>query len=204
MKAKLIAALLTAALVAPAAAANVSKTYSYFSVGGSTLEDIQRQLDARGPEVRTDGHRHAGAVQMTFVSRVSYQNSTNGCSIAAASVTVRAKIILPHWHGARPTDPGVRLVWDTLSSDIKRHEETHVMIAKNHARTLEQSLLAIRRQPDCEAAVAKAIKVTEKVLAKHNAAQAEFDRIEGVTWESRMTRLLQYRIKLMSQGKKAG
>jgi predicted secreted Zn-dependent protease len=203
MKAKLIAALLMAGLIAPAGAANVAKTYSYFPVGGSTMEEIQKQLDTRGPEVRSDSRRHAGAVQMTFVSHVTYQNSANGCGIPAASVTVKAKIILPHWRGARPADPGVRLVWDTLSSDIKRHEETHVMIAKNHARMLEQALLAIRRQPDCQSAKAKVDEATRKVLAKHNAAQAEFDRIEGVTWESRMVRLLQYRMQLMTPAKKS-
>jgi predicted secreted Zn-dependent protease len=204
MKANLIVALLAAGVFSPASAANVAKTYSYFPVGGSTLKDIQKQLDTRGPEVRADNHRHPGAVQLIFVSRISYQNSRRGCAIAAATVTVKAKIILPHWRGRRPADPGVRLVWDTLSADIKRHEETHVMIAKNHAWMLEQALLAIRRQPDCEAAVTQAMKVTEKVLAKHNAAQAEFDRIEGVTWESRMVRLLRYRIELMAGSQKPG
>ena len=35
-----------------------------------------------------------------------------------------------------------RAIWDTLSADIKRHEETHVKTAKNHAWELEVVLEA--------------------------------------------------------------
>src|SRR5262245_10918426 len=139
MRSMLIAAALTAALVCPVRAASVAKTYSYFSIGGATLEEIQNQLDIRGPKVKTTGRRHPGATQMEFTSRIAYGKGTNGCSIARASVTVKAKVILPRWTRPRRADEDVRLVWDTLSSDIKRHEESHVIIAKNHARELEQA-----------------------------------------------------------------
>jgi predicted secreted Zn-dependent protease len=198
MKSSLIAALLTAALTLPAGAATVAKTYSYFSIGGSTLDAIQRELDLRGPHVNSTGHRHPGATQMQFVSRIGYQNTNRGCRIASANVTLKAKIILPSWRRPRAADADVRLVWDTLSSDIKRHEEQHVIIAKNHARMLEQALMAIPRQSDCKAAQAKAAQATQKVLAKHDVAQAEFDRVEGINFERRIISLLRYRLQQMA------
>ena len=140
---------------------------------------------------------------MAFASRVSYQ-SAKGCSVASALVTVHARIILPYWRRPRAATPEVRLVWETLSADVKRHEESHDIIAKNHARLLEQALLAIPRQRDCDAALAKAAKVTAKVLAKHDAAQAEFDRIEGINFDSRMMRLLHYRMERLANGQKPG
>ena len=147
MKAKLVAVLLAAGMISPAGAANVAKTYSYYSIGGATLDAILKQLDKRGPKVGITGHRHPGAMQTVFASRVSYQKSAKGCSVASALVTVNARIILPYWRRPRAATPEVRLVWETLSADIKRHEESHVIIAKNHARLLEQALLAIPRQP---------------------------------------------------------
>jgi predicted secreted Zn-dependent protease len=204
MNSKLIAAVLMAVLISPAGAANVAKTYSYFSIGGSTLDAIQKQLDSRGPEVKTTGHRHPGATQMEFVSRIGYQKGANGCSIATASVTVKAKIILPHWRRPHNADGDVRLVWDTLSADIKRHEESHVIIAKNHARMLEQALLAVPRQADCKATQAKAALATQKVLAKHDAAQVEFDRVEGINFERRIVRLLRYRLERVASGELRG
>ena len=199
MKSRLIAGLLMAAMISPAGAANVAKTYSYFSIGGSTLDAIQKELDLRGPHVNSTGHRHPGATQMEFVSRIGYQKSDRGCSIASANVTLKAKIILPNWRRPRAADADVRLVWDTLASDIKRHEEQHVIIAKNHARMLEQALLAVRPQSDCKAAQAKAAQATQKVLAKHDAAQAEFDRVEGINFERRIIGLLRYRMQQMAK-----
>lgn len=200
IRSKLLAALFLAALVSDAHAASVAKTYSYFSIGGSTLEEIQNELDIRGPKVKTTGRRHPGATQMEFVSRVGYAKAANGCTINQASVTVKAKIILPRWRRPARADSDVRLVWDTLSQDIKRHEESHVVIAKNHARELELALRKIPRQPDCKAAQKKAYEATQKVLARHDRAQVEFDRIEGINFERRIVRLLRYRMERMGYG----
>ena len=51
---------------------------------------------------------------------------------------------------------GEILVWDTLASDIKRHEESHVSIAKAHAREMEQAVLALPRGASCAAVGEKA------------------------------------------------
>lgn len=204
MKSKLIIALLVAGLVAPANAASVAKTYSYFSVGGKTLEEIQDELDLRGPKVKTTGRRHPGATQMEFTTRVGYAKSDRGCAVVKASVTVKAKIILPRWKRPRGAENDVRLVWDTLASDIKRHEESHVSIAKNHARALEEALLKVGRQKDCDTAQAKARAVTQKILARHDRAQVEFDRAEGANFERRIIRLLRYRMERIANGQLPG
>ena len=204
MKSGLLTTLLVATLAWPASAATVAKTYSYFSIGGSTLEEIQRQLDMRGPKVKTTGHRHPGATQMEFTSRVAYAPTRNSCKVAKAAVTVKAKIILPRWRRSGRAEADVTLIWDTLASDIKRHEESHVVIAKNHARELEQALLAIGKQPDCKTAQARAKDVSQKILARHDRAQVEFDRVEGINFERRIIRLLHYRMQRIANGQLPG
>lgn len=205
MKSKLILALLIAAgLTLPAGAASVAKTYSYFSIGGSTLEQIQNELDIRGPKVKTTGRRHPGATQMEFTSRIGYAKDDRGCAIVKATVTVKARIILPRWRRPGGAEQDVRLIWDTLASDIKRHEESHVSIAKNHARALEQALMKIGRQPDCKATQARAAETTQKILARHDRAQVEFDRAEGVNFERRIVRLLRYRMQRIANGQLPG
>lgn len=195
---RVLAGFALAFLLCPAAeAATVSKTYSYFSIGGSTLEEIEAQLASRGPQVKTSGQRHPGATQMEFTTRVGYARDDRGCSVASAAVAVKAKVILPRWKRSRRADNDVRLIWDTLAADIKRHEESHIVIAKNHARDLEQSIKAIGRQPSCERAAALAKERTDRILAQHDRAQAEFDRVEGMNFESRLIRLLRYRLERM-------
>src|SRR5262245_4857197 len=193
------AILAIAGLSLPAGAASLSKTYSYFPVGGKTLEEIETELARRGPQLKGNGLRHPGAAQLEFTTRITYAAGNNGCEVVKASVDVQAKIILPRWRQRAKSDRDTRLVWDTLSADVKRHEETHVMIAKNHARALEQALMVLGRQRDCRVAAAKASATTKRLLALHEGAQKEFDRVEGMTFDSRITRLLRYRMERIEE-----
>ena len=177
-----------------ASAATLSKTYRYFFIGGVTLPEIEQQLYARGPRLDSTGQRHPGATRMEFRTRVSYAQDGRRCRIARVSVTVNATITLPKWRTRHRADEDVRLIWDTLARDIKRHEESHLNIAKNHARQLEETLKTLPWRRDCEVLAADAARTAERVLAEHDAAQARFDRIEAVNFESRMERLLRYRL----------
>lgn len=186
------------ALVAGAtavAAQSVAKSYSYFSIGGRTLDEIDKELSARGPKVGGAGKRHPGATRMRFSSNVTYASSNRGCTIDKAVVSVDATIILPRWGQRKRADGDTRLIWDTLSADIKRHEESHVQIARRHARELEQALRGLGRRSDCEALKRDAAALSARVLAAHDRAQERFDRIEGINFENRMMRLLSYRLQ---------
>ncbi|TIW72284.1 MAG: DUF922 domain-containing protein [Mesorhizobium sp.] len=184
----------------PAGAANLVKTYSYFAIGGRTLDDIETQLSKHGPQVKSTGSRHPGATQMAFTTRVSYAESSGSCRVADAIVTVRVKVILPEWRSSRKADADVKLFWNTLSADIKRHEERHVEIAKNHARQLEDALKASYPQKTCAEVKARAVQITAAELARHDQDQVRFDRVESVNFESRILRLLRYRLERIETG----
>lgn len=190
-----------AAAALPAHAASLSKTYRYYSIGGETLDEIESELGKRGPNVRSSGKRHPGATQMEFVTRLGYSETKGFCRIVQADVTVRINMILPRWRRPAKAKQDVRLIWDTLSADIKRHEESHVVIAKNHAMEIERALKAMGRQRDCQQAAAKAKQIASGILAKHDRAQQQFDRVEGINFESRIMRLLQYRLEQIDAGR---
>ena len=184
----------------PAQSASLSKTYSYFSIGGRNLDEIQTELDRRGPKLNSTGRRHPGATEMEFNTKIQYGESNGRCRVINAEVSVRAKVILPRWRSRRRSDSETQLVWDTLAADIKRHEESHVIIAKNHARELENALKKLYPERNCEVTAAKAKSTTDRIMAKHDAAQAKFDRIEGINFERRILRLLNYRIERAAKG----
>jgi predicted secreted Zn-dependent protease len=178
-----------------AGAASVSKSYSYFSVGGATIAEIEAELSRRGPHVESTGKRHPGATTMQFKTKLGFAEGRGRCRIASADVSVRARVTLPSWKRPRKAENATRLIWDTLAADIKRHEESHIGIAKNAARDMETSMLALGSFPDCRAAGARAQDVFQKRLARHDEEQSRFDRIEGKNFESRIMRLLQYRLE---------
>ncbi|MEO3385741.1 DUF922 domain-containing protein [Mesorhizobium sp. CAU 1741] len=201
MKSLVLAAGLMASFLLPAHAASISKTYSYFQIGGTTLEEIEGELQRRGPHVESTGARHPGATRMEFSTRITYHERGGLCSVAKARVTVKAEMILPRWNRRRSADGDTRFVWDALSSDIRRHEESHITIAKNHARELEDALTDIFNYRGCDAAQQKAEATRASILAKHDRAQLEFDRIENVNFEKRLLRLMRYRLEQQESGR---
>lgn len=184
-----------------AVAADVSRSFSYFSVHGKTLEEIERQLNTLGPYVDGSRQRHPGAVRMEFKSRLAYGRSKRDCRVEKAGVTVQAKVILPRWRDRKSAELDVRLIWDTLERDIQRHEESHLVIAHNHARELENALTALPPRRTCAEVEAAVKQATARILKKHDAAQARFDRIENMNFEDRILRLLTYRMQQIEAGR---
>ena len=200
----LLAASLLWLAALPASAESLTKTYSYFSVGGTTLDELEEQLNRRGPKVKSTGRRHPGATQMQFNTRLGYTEKRGYCHVTEAKVTVKAKVILPRWRQRDRADRDIRLIWDTLSDDIKRHEEQHVVIARKHARQLERTLARLGRQKSCAIADEKAKATADRLLQKHDKAQAKFDRTESANFEKRLLKLMQRRINMIEAGKIAG
>lgn len=180
-------------------AASLTKTYSYFTIGGSTLSQIEDELKSHGPRLDTTGQRHPGATSMEFKTKIDYAQADGWCRVAKANVALKAAVTLPRWKSVKSAKQDVRLVWDILARDIKRHEESHIVIAKNHARELENALVSLPRKRECATLQELAESATQRVLAKHDAAQIKFDRIEAVNFESRLMRLLDYRLEQMER-----
>lgn len=187
-----------------ASAETVSKSYSYFSVRGTTLEQLDDELQRRGPRVKTTGQRHPGATQMQFRTRLGYGEKDGRCLVTEAKVTVEAKVILPRWRQRARADQDTRLVWDALSSDIKRHENHHVEIARDYARQIERKMLRLGRHKDCSVAAAKAKQAVDQLLAKHDRAQMKFDQVESKSFEKRLLRLMRQRAKMIQSGEISG
>lgn len=183
------------AMAAPSHGETVTnKTFSYFSVGGRTASELDDELNKRGPQMKNTGSRHPGATKIRFGGSVSYVRRGNKCYVGNAKVTVSTNIILPRWKYRRSASKSLGLIWDTLSADIKRHEERHAEIARNHARELERELKALRPDYDCAKLQAKVDRTTAAVIEAHDKDQARFDRVESYNFNERMLRLLTYRL----------
>ena len=195
MKHMLAGAIAILATTLAAEAASVSRSYSYFSIGGQTLSEIETELQRRGPILGSTGNRHPGATRMEFKTRIGYQESGRRCSVSEADVQISADVHLPRWRNRSGAQLDTALMWDTLSADIKRHEEGHIVIARTFAQRMEQSLLGVRNAASCEEAAATAEGISKRLLAEHDAEQARYDNVESINFESRMLRLLEYRLQ---------
>jgi predicted secreted Zn-dependent protease len=194
----IVAALLIAAVSFPAPAETIiHKSVTYFSIGGRTATELDREMMRRGPFSRTTGRRHPGATQIRFNGSATFVRKNGRCVIGGAKVSLSTKLMLPRWTNRRRANRQMALIWDTLAADIKRHEERHAEIARTHARDLEKTIMGLSSTWDCPDLKARVSRVSQEAMIAHDKDQLRFDRIESVNFERRMIRLLKYRI---SQG----
>jgi predicted secreted Zn-dependent protease len=173
----------------------INKTYSYFRIGGRTAEELDRELEKNGPLTHTTGHRHPGVTEIKFGGDVTYVEKGGECAVGGTRVTLRTHITLPRWSNRGKASSDLGFIWDTLSADIKRHEERHAEIARNHARQLERELQALRPSATCDALERRVADLTRRLLESHDSEQLRFDQVEAANFDARMTRLLQYNIQ---------
>lgn len=171
------------------------KSISYFQIGGKTAADLDRELSNRGPLTQSTGARHPGATEIKFGGELTYVEKDDRCNIGEVKVTLHTKILLPRWKNRARTSADLALIWDTLSADIKRHEERHAEISRSYGRMLEKRLKGLRPQKTCEALQAQVADTTQKVMVEHDRDQQRFDRIESKNFDARMMRLLSHRLK---------
>lgn len=173
----------------------ISKSYKYFNIGGQTPEALDRELSRRGPRSMHSGERHPGLTQIKFTYELTYSQSKTKCSIAKTKVNLSTRIILPRWRYRNKADANLRFIWDTLYADIKRHEDRHAEIARQHARKMDKALARIPSARTCDALEEKADRVASKEIAAHDKDQLRFDKLESAHFEQRMIRLLKNRSK---------
>lgn len=171
----------------------ITKTYTYFTIGGITGADLERELSKHGPVLAGTGIRHPGATRIELGGSVDYQSTAGRCRVIDAHVTLETHLTLPRWRNRSKAGRDTVLVWDTLSSDIKRHEERHAEIARQHARKLEQALEALYPQRDCKTMEARVEATSKAIIEAHAADQQRFDRVEAASFERRMLRMLRYK-----------
>lgn len=195
LRAAVTLAVLIGISLPPSASADVvvRKSISYFQIGGRTAADIDAELSRKGPFTQASGNRHPGATQIRFGGDMTYTRRGNRCAVDDVRVTVETKLILPRWKNRKRATQDMATLWDALASDIKRHEERHAEIARQHAKLLEQRLLKLRPERDCEMLQERVSEVTEEVTAAHDEAQMRFDWIEAKNFQDRMRRILRYR-----------
>jgi predicted secreted Zn-dependent protease len=171
----------------------VRKSISYFQIGGTTAADLDDELSRKGPFTQATGNRHPGATQIRFGGDLTYTKRGARCAVEDVTVTLETKIILPRWKNRKRASAEMAMIWDALSADIKRHEERHAEIARQHAKLLESRLMKLRPERDCDRLQEKVSAVTDEVTQAHDAAQVRFDRIESRNFQDRMLRILRYR-----------
>lgn len=197
LRKKVLALVAVLAIVAPQAeAASIFRDFRYYSVSGRTAADLDKALSRNGPFLKKTGQHHPGAAEIRFDAKVRYGRAPGkACKVQNVYVNVHAKVSLPRWKQRRKATPELALIWDTLLQDIRRHEESHIVIARSFASEMERKIRGLRTRSDCASLRAEIDKITATLMEAHDKEQQRFDRVETINFERRFERLLTYRLE---------
>ena len=177
-------------------AASIYRKYAHYNVTGNTAEQLDRSLSENGPYLESTGQRHPGASRIAFDAKIHYgREEGETCKVTDAKVNIHAKIFIPRWNERKKAEADLVFIWDTLAADIKRHEESHVVIARVHASELEQQAKKLHGRKNCDDLRQDIDKLTEKIMTPLEKEQAYFDKVQAINFEDRFERLLTYRLE---------
>lgn len=146
-------------------------------------------MDRQGPYVSGTGARHPGAIEISFDGNVSYKRASGGgCAVADPDIVLNLNIILPKWQMPASASDATRTIWSVLQNDIRTHEKHHAAIARTWQKKIASALRNLRPEPTCGQMKAVVEATTTRYLAGHEAAQLNFDRIEGDVVNRRVRR----------------
>jgi len=177
-------------------AAKIYRQYKYYTISGQNAEKLDMALSCQGPYLKSTGNHHPGASHIRFQSDIQLRKTGKYCRVEKANVDVYAKISLPRWKQRRTTKiPELAIIWDVLSQDIKRHEESHVIIARAHASETEYAVRSLVYRRDCQSLQKDIDRIIRRILHQHDESQIRFDYIETKSFGKRFNRLLARRLE---------
>lgn len=165
------AGLLGCAEIAGAKPVQTTK-YTYYSVGGDTVEEIYSAMLRKGPKV--NGAKAYAATSATTTQDGKLLQSSS-CRIEDYRLKLDFVIKLPQIKNEKVLPASDRSRWDQFSAFLRKHEETHRSIWLQCASDLERQVKSIKSRT-CGEADKKAGQLWEKMRAacskKHNAFDA--------------------------------
>ena len=182
----------------PSWSADIKERTTYFSVSGSTLADLDRDLLRRGPLVSTTGARHAGATEVTFDGHVTYLPGKKSCRIGKPDVSLKLVTTVPKWRASKKASSETALFWGVFQADVVRHEARHAAIAKQWLAKLERRIKSLPAESTCDAMKRKVEAVSRKTLAEHERAQLAFDKREAREIPRRLERAIRQKARRLA------
>jgi predicted secreted Zn-dependent protease len=151
----------------------VSTSYTYYPVSGSSAIDLYNAMIRRGPHV--NGSQAYAMTSFAPDSKVSIIPGKT-CRVHF-QFKLKFTIRLPRLTNESALSGQTRSTWREFSSFVRRHEETHRSIWTQCMQQLENKIDGIRGR-DCLQAAKQAVAYSKQIMASCNRKQAAFDAAE--------------------------
>ncbi len=157
------------------ACTSTSVSTGYYDVSGSTGKALDRSIARNGP---MSGDAFA-ATQLTIIPvSIIPQETAEGCKVRTAKFKLNAKITMPRWTNRKGASADLQDGFDMFSDYAKLHEDIHVKIGEAAVQEMENEVLKIPPQKNCDVLETRVKSVLTRIQARHHKAQLAFDAAE--------------------------
>lgn len=164
--------------------------YKYFKIGGTNIEALWYDINAKGPK-SNKGVGHAGYTSFDFENSVGIKPKDGLCQIISIKFHLTSTVQLPKWIDERKSDKDMKIYWKAFSSDVKRHEDQHVDIARQSILNLEQKLLKLKPRKSCKVLKKKIRNAINASAKTRDREQNAFERKEIRGQKDRLTTMIE-------------
>jgi predicted secreted Zn-dependent protease len=156
----------------------VHTRYTCYTIHGSTLSQLNAQMDKLGPKVDTSGG-HAAATKWKIIWSDSTLASADECKITSVNVRLGIVFEFPDWQRPTGVSTAVAQEYDTFLKQVGTHEYTHRKIAIAGADKLDKALSRIAPKPNCDELTKITDATAKREIDKSKAQQVAFDAAEA-------------------------
>jgi predicted secreted Zn-dependent protease len=145
----------------------------YYQVHGTTTESIFSYIEQHGP---TDGEGQRGSGLTSVIWGYEWQGGEAGKDCAIRSMTIRADmtVTLPRHAAVEALAESPRRHWTRYAEGVAVHEQTHVDIYEDGARSVQRQMQELAAQPTCDELERQIGLVWAQEQARINQEQAQF------------------------------
>lgn len=154
---------------------DVSISYLYYEISGTTANDLRHQMDELGP---SDERRIQHDAYTEWYVDWYYPNAaTNGdCATGIITVTVTITHTFPQWDN--PPDASEELVtkWNTYLKALEEHEAGHRRIGLDAGHEILQALTELSEYPTCAELERVADTTGQNILNEFRQKEETYDQ----------------------------
>lgn len=148
--------------------------YQNYPIQGQTAKELHDQIKQHGHY--DNGERYAGFTQWFVTWHFFYREIPNqGCGITSVSTDVKIVYLLPQWININSAPLELKNKWVKNMEALKTHEQGHGKHALLAAQEIEQKLIRLPRQINCQLTENKANQTAQNVISKYNKEDIKYD-----------------------------
>ncbi len=155
----------------------VSAQTVYYSITGSTANELRSQLNQRGVIHPPNGERYDAYTNWYVRWNYRYQTQASRCRISSANVHTDVKITLPRWTASSSISPALKNKWNRYIQALQVHENGHKQNGIDAGKEVLRTLLSMSAYPTCAQLEVAANAAANQVIKNYSQRDIEYDRL---------------------------